>query len=194
MHPWSFPACKSQPCLVLILFGGQGISLLATVSSKAYALGKVLLLLWWKQHEILASLLSAYFLFKSVSKPLPNGHFILKVAASPYGRFTNTLLSHGRPIFFLVVCFNLEWKAIQSENMSCFVYTPCAWLHNLHWGWPKHSSLFWWKKILFCDNPDLRERSKAPQKRQPDGSAGTIRDNKHEVSPMSQLPGGSEEA
>lgn len=107
--PAKFSSLQSQSCLLLMLFGGQGISPLATVSSKAYALGKVLLLLLrWKQHEILASLLSAFFPFKSVSEILPSGHFILRVAASSYRRFTNTLLSHGRPIFFLVVCFNLE--------------------------------------------------------------------------------------
>lgn len=72
--------------------------------------------------------------FKSVSKILPNSHFILKVSLSSYRRFTNTLLSHGRPIFFLVVCFNLERKATHSENTFCFVYTPCAWLHNHHPG------------------------------------------------------------
>lgn len=82
--PMKFSCLQSQSCLLLILFGGQGILLLATVSSKAYALGKVLLLLWWKQREILASPLSVYFPFKSVSKILPNGHFTLKVAASSY--------------------------------------------------------------------------------------------------------------
>lgn len=65
-----FSCLQSQSCLLLILFGGQGISLLAAVSSKAYALGKVLLL-WWKKHEILASLLSAYFLLKMFPKFSP---------------------------------------------------------------------------------------------------------------------------
>lgn len=84
------------------------------------------------------------FPLKNVSKILPNSHFILRVAASSYHRFNNTLLSHGRPIFFLVVCFNLEWKAMHTENTFCFVYTPCAWLHNHHWVWPKHFSFRKW--------------------------------------------------